>query len=91
MISTGCRQVHVLAFAYIGLAVYRLYLRQMLQIEWRSWLNERYLADWLRERAYYRLQLVDRGTTTRTQRIADDLRFFVDYTLTLGSACSRQW
>src|SRR3979409_2169640 len=41
----------LLAFAYIGLAVYRLYLRQMLQIEWRSWLNERYLADWLRERA----------------------------------------
>ena len=74
----------LLAFAYIGLAVYRLYLRQMLQIEWRTWLNERYLADWLRERAYYRLQLVDRGTDNPDQRIAEDLRFFVDYTLTLG-------
>jgi vitamin B12/bleomycin/antimicrobial peptide transport system ATP-binding/permease protein len=74
----------LLAFAYIGLAVYRLYLRQMLQIEWRSWLNERYLADWLRERAYYRLQLLDHGTDNPDQRIAEDLRFFVDYTLTLG-------
>src|SRR3989475_9633752 len=74
----------VLAFAYIGLAVYRLYLRQMLQIEWRSWLNERYLADWLRERAYYRLQLLDHGTDSPDQRIAEDLRLFVDYTLTLG-------
>jgi len=74
----------LLAFAYIGLAVYRLYLRQMLQIEWRSWLNERYLAEWLRDRAYYRLQLLDRGTDNPDQRIAEDLRFFVDYTLTLG-------
>jgi putative ATP-binding cassette transporter len=74
----------LLAFAYIGLWVYRLYLRQMLQIEWRSWLNERYLADWLRERAYYRLQLLDHGTDNPDQRIAEDLRFFVDYTLSLG-------
>src|SRR5204862_5072324 len=66
------------------LAVYRLYLRQMLQIEWRSWLNERYLADWLRERSYYRLQLLDHGTDNPDQRIAEDLRLFVDYTLTLG-------
>src|SRR6266566_375863 len=74
----------LLAFAAIGLAVHRLYLRQMLQIEWRSWLNERYLADWLRERAYYRLQLLDHGTDNPDQRIAEDLRLFVDYTLTLG-------
>src|SRR6266513_1994784 len=74
----------LLAFAYIGLAVYRLYLRQMLQIEWRSWLNERYLAEWLRERAYYRLQLLDHGTDNPDQRIAEDLRIFVEYTLRLG-------
>src|SRR3989442_15122901 len=74
----------LLAFASIGLAVYRLYLRQMLQIEWRSWLNERYLADWLRERAYYRLQLLDHGTDNPDQRIAEDLRLVVDFTLTLG-------
>src|SRR5919204_2737598 len=74
----------ILAFAYIGIAVYRLYLRQMLQIEWRAWLNERYLADWLRERAYYRLQLLDRGTDNPDQRIAEDLRYFVDNTLILG-------
>jgi len=33
------------------MAVYQLYLQQMLQIEWRTWLNERYLADWLLEPA----------------------------------------
>ena len=63
----------------------------MLQIEWRTWLNERYLADWLRERAYYRLPLLGRdgpatveGVDNPDQRIAEDLRIFVDVTLSLG-------
>jgi putative ATP-binding cassette transporter len=74
----------LLAFAFIAAAVYRVYLQQMLQIEWRTWLNERYLAGWLGERAYYRLQLLDRGTDNPDQRIADDLRIFVDLTLSLA-------
>jgi vitamin B12/bleomycin/antimicrobial peptide transport system ATP-binding/permease protein len=74
----------LLAFAYIGIAVYRFYLQQMLQIEWRSWLNERFLGDWLRDRAYYKLQLLDRGTDNPDQRIAEDLNLFVSNTLSLG-------
>ena len=73
-----------LAFLYIGFAVYRVYLRQMLEIEWRKWLNERYLRDWLSGRAYYKLQLLDRGTDNPDQRIAEDLRLFVQLTLQLG-------
>ena len=73
-----------LAFLFIGFAVYRIYLRQMLEIEWRKWLNERYLRDWLGERAYYKLQLLDRGTDNPDQRIAEDLRLFVQLTLQLG-------
>jgi putative ATP-binding cassette transporter len=74
----------LLAFAFIAAAVYRVYLQQMLQIEWRTWLNESYLNDWLRDRAYYRLQLLDKGTDNPDQRIADDLRMFVDSTLSLS-------
>ena len=74
----------VLAFTWIIAGVYETYLQQMLQIEWRTWLNDRQLADWLKDRAYYRLQLLDRGTDNPDQRIAEDLRFFVDYTLSLG-------
>jgi putative ATP-binding cassette transporter len=73
-----------LAFLYIGFAVYRVYLRQMLEIEWRKWLNERYLQNWLAGRAYYKLQLLDRGTDNPDQRIAEDLRLFVQLTLQLG-------
>jgi putative ATP-binding cassette transporter len=74
----------VVAAAYILIAVYQLYLRQALQIRWRRWLTERYLADWLADRAYYKIALTDPATDNPDQRIADDIRLFVDDTLGLG-------
>ncbi len=74
----------LLAVIFIVNGVYRIYFQQMLTIEWRTWLTERYLADWLKDRAYYRLQLLDKGTDNPDQRIADDLNGFVDLTLTLS-------
>ena len=74
----------LLACGFIVAAVYKLYLQQMLHIEWRAWLTERFLGDWLKDRAYYRIQLLDRGTDNPDQRIADDLRLFVDLTLSLS-------
>lgn len=71
-----------LAAAYILMAVYAFYLRQLLQIRWRRWLTERYLNEWLDERMYYRLQLTDRATDNPDQRIAEDLRLFSELTLT---------
>ena len=71
-----------LAAAYILVAVYAYYFRQMLQIRWRRWLTEKYLNEWLDGRMYYRLQLTDRGTDNPDQRIAEDLRLFADLTLT---------
>ncbi|MHB8668703.1 MAG: ABC transporter ATP-binding protein/permease [Burkholderiales bacterium] len=73
-----------LAAAYIVIAVYQLYLNQMLQIRWRRWLTEHYLSKWIAERTYYRLQLTDRNTDNPDQRIADDLAAFCDRTLNLS-------
>jgi putative ATP-binding cassette transporter len=42
------------------------------------------LADWLSDRAYYRIALTDRETDNPDQRIAEDIRLFVDNTLVLG-------
>jgi len=42
----------------ILLAVYQIYLNQMLEIRWRRWLTERYLRAWLAEGVYYRMQFV---------------------------------
>jgi putative ATP-binding cassette transporter len=74
----------LLAVLYIINGVYRQYFQQMLMIEWRTWMTERFLGDWLKDRAYYRLQLLDKGTDNPDQRIADDLNAFVDLTLTLS-------
>jgi putative ATP-binding cassette transporter len=73
----------VLAGLAIVMAVYALYLNQMLQIRWRRWLTRKYLGSWLADRAYYQLQL---GTTTDNpdQRISEDLNQFTSYALTLS-------
>ncbi|HET6366827.1 MAG TPA: ABC transporter ATP-binding protein/permease [Pseudomonadales bacterium] len=73
-----------LAAAYIVAAVYQLYLNQMLQIRWRRWLTDRYLAGWLKDTAYYRMQLHATETDNPDQRIAEDLRLFVSTTLGLS-------
>jgi vitamin B12/bleomycin/antimicrobial peptide transport system ATP-binding/permease protein len=73
-----------LAAIFIVVAVYQLYLNQMLQIRWRRWLTERYLGAWLADGAYYRMQLTTSETDNPDQRIAEDLRLFVSATLTLG-------
>lgn len=76
------------AVVYIFVAVYRTYLNQWLQIRWRRWLTGRFLNEWLADRAYYRISLTtDRaaiGTDNPDQRIAEDLRDFVENTLSLG-------
>lgn len=74
----------LLALVFIVNYVYRVYFQQMLMIEWRTWMTDRFLADWMKDRAYYRLQLLDKGTDNPDQRIADDLNIFVDLTLTLA-------
>ena len=74
----------VVAAVYILIAVYQLYLRQALEIRWRRWVTERYLAEWLADRAYYRIALTDPNTDNPDQRIADDIRLFVQDTLGLG-------
>jgi putative ATP-binding cassette transporter len=73
----------LLAVTFIITAVYAVYYQQMLYIEWRTWLTKRFVEDWTRDQAYYRMQLLDRGTDNPDQRIAEDLRLFVDLTLDL--------
>jgi putative ATP-binding cassette transporter len=78
-----------IAALYIAVAVYALYLRQALQIRWRAWLTERLLADWLDGRAYYRLSLEREGADNPDQRLAEDVRLYVDNTLALGLGLMR--
>lgn len=73
----------MLAAIAIVIAVYQVYLRQMLMIRWRRWLTGRYLDEWLDRQTYYRMQLAGRPTDNPDQRISEDLRQFVGDTITL--------
>ena len=51
------RWFSVLAFVYIVVAVYRIWLRQYLEIRWRRWLTGVYIRSWLGGNTYYRMEL----------------------------------
>ncbi len=83
----------LVAAVYITVAIYRTYLNQWLQINWRRWMTERLLEQWFAERAYYHLSLTSTqdggaqdglGTDNPDQRIAEDVRQYVTSTLGLG-------
>jgi putative ATP-binding cassette transporter len=67
-----------LAAAYIVLAVYQLYLNQWLQIRWRRFLTRRYLGRWLADGIHYRMQLAGDAADNPDQRIAEDIKQFID-------------
>lgn len=73
-----------LAFTYIALAVYKLYLNQWLQIRWRQWLTRHYLGEWLSGATHYRMQLKGDAADNPDQRITEDVKNFVEQTLTIG-------
>jgi putative ATP-binding cassette transporter len=74
----------VLAGAFIIIAVYGLYLQQMLQIRWRRWMTDVYLKEWLGDKIYYRLQLTGDSTDNPDQRISEDLSQFPSQSLNLS-------
>ncbi|MBR1419937.1 MAG: ABC transporter ATP-binding protein/permease [Selenomonadaceae bacterium] len=72
-----------LAFIYIIIAVYAIYLRQELQIKWRTWMTDRYLDAWTNNQTFYRLQVERSDTDNPDQRISEDISQFVSITLAL--------
>jgi len=76
----------LLAAFFIVSAVYQLYLQQWLQIRWRNWLTHAYLGRWLGQGTHYRMRLKGDQADNPDQRIADDIRLFINYTLDIGIA-----
>lgn len=74
----------ILAASFVALAVYQLYLNQWLQIRWRQWLTRHYLGEWLEDATHYRMQLKGDAADNPDQRITEDVKNFVEQTLTIG-------
>ena len=80
----------VIAMIYIAIGVYSIYLQQLLQIKWRTWLTDKYLANWMQKRAYYNLKLLGKDMDNPDQRISEDINQFVGLTLSLTIGLVRQ-
>lgn len=72
-----------LAFIYIAVAIYRIYLTQSLEMRWRIWMTKQYLGKWLSNQSYYRLEQT-RSADNPDQRIAEDLRLLTSGSLSLS-------
>ena len=68
----------VIAAVYTVLTVYQNYLNQWLQIRWRRWMTQTYLRQWLNTANHYRMQLLGDAADNPDQRIAEDIRMFID-------------
>lgn len=81
-----------LAAAYVVIAVYRFYLTQLLQLNWRRWLTRHMLERWLAAKAFYRLELNRFGAAAGApampdnpdQRIQEDLNLFTSQSVALS-------
>ncbi len=66
-----------------AVAVANTALQNLLELGWRTWLTKNLLGDWLDSKAYYDIER-EGELTNADQRIAEDVRLFVDQTLTLS-------
>lgn len=53
-------------------------------IHWRRWLTSRYLESWLEAGVQYRLRIEEGTPDNPDQRIAEDVRLFIDYSMSIG-------
>lgn len=85
-----------LAFGFIVIAVYKFYLTQLLEMRWRAWMTGHYLARWLSNQMFYKMELnrfasqpdaagaPAKNPDNPDQRIQEDINQFTTYTISLS-------
>ena len=73
----------VIVAPLIASLVVEIYLTNWLRIRWRDWMTDHFVNRWMSNANYYRLSQVASGTDNPDQRIAEDIRDFISYTLTI--------
>lgn len=83
----------LLAAVYIVIAVYKFYLTQWLELQWRRWMTRHYLQRWLGHHLFYRLELSrfaraqEQGAASPDnpdQRIQEDVNLFTTASISLS-------
>ncbi len=66
----------VLLVVYISQILIDIYLTQRFIVRWRVWLTERFIGDWLTDKAYYRARFLNERIDNPDQRIQQDIDAF---------------
>jgi putative ATP-binding cassette transporter len=66
------------AFVFVTATIFEYVVQSVLIIRWRRWLTDRYVGRWLRRNVHYRMALAHSGADNPDQRIAEDVRAFID-------------
>jgi len=74
----------LLAAGFIFVGVFNQYFSLILQNRWRRWMTRRLLDRWLDDKSHYLWHLADARTDNPDQRIAEDVRDFVQQSLDLS-------
>ena len=81
-------ELFVFAFIVVGAIIAGMaqyYFGQTLQVRWRRWTTERYVAMWMTDGRHYRLRFVDNSVDNIHLRIGNDVYLFVQRTHELGT------
>ena len=85
-----------LAFAYVIIEVYKFYLTQLLQVQWRAWMTRHYTQRWLAHKAFYTLELMRFSkdapllADNPDQRIQEDVKLFTTDSVALSMGLLNQ-
>ncbi|MGE5268735.1 MAG: ABC transporter ATP-binding protein/permease [Thiohalocapsa sp.] len=71
----------LLCAATMGLAVYQVYLKQLLQLRWRRWLTAQLVDRWLVDGRHYQLSLLEPDLDNPDQRIAESTKHATEMTV----------
>jgi vitamin B12/bleomycin/antimicrobial peptide transport system ATP-binding/permease protein len=70
--------------AFVLVSTYRIFVRQALEIRWRTWLTDELLRDWISPHACSQMENVRADADNPDQRIAEDVRSYVASALGLS-------
>jgi putative ATP-binding cassette transporter len=69
---------------FLFVSTWRIYIRQRVEMRWRSWLTEDYLREWMSSEAYSQAERHRNEVDNPDQRIAEDVSNYVASALGLS-------
>ncbi len=71
----------LLCGATMGVAVYQVYVKQLLQLRWRRWLTAKLVDDWLADGRHYQLNFIEPDLDNPDQRISENTKHATEMTV----------